>query len=183
MKIPFSFIGVSNFGFSELTSRRVLLKSFGSSLFQKACRSRRDRRSPSADGENPLTFKAPRKGWMSSSESLTEGSRTSGGLPLSHKVSANFIIRFFLWHYRHKEKSFAKKKADRRISFRFASTLSCAVPKYSSRNISLKRMATNTRVLDQRSLFEKSNAKTFNQTRREVSLLNLNLKYSINSQI
>ena len=49
-------------------------------------------------------------------EGLTEGEPHKWGVPFSHKVLDDFIIRFFLWHHRRKEKSLAKKKRQRRVS-------------------------------------------------------------------
>ena len=64
--------------------------------FSKARRSRRDRRSPSAEGETPLSFESATEG-VNFRQRRKEGEPHKWGVPLSTQSLFKLLTRFFLW--------------------------------------------------------------------------------------
>ena len=62
--------------------------------FSKACRSRRDRRSPSAEGETPLSFESATEG-VNFRQRRKEGEPHKWGVPLSTQAIYNCLSAFF----------------------------------------------------------------------------------------
>ena len=121
--------------------------------FSKACRSRRDRRSPPQRRNNLILPKRHRR--VNAEQCSAEGNRTSGGFPF---LSKQFIIvcPLFSLMQEAQRKKLGKKE-------------------HAAKGVSRLRARPTLRALDLRSLFEKSDTKTSRQTTLN-SPINQNLK-------